>query len=93
LNVHSQAAIKRKLFSLTQLEDVLNGNKHVLNKTIKLFIEHTHPLVAQLRSNFQQKNYEEVKAIAHSIKPSMDYFSIESIAKDLETVEFLPMKK
>ena len=52
-----------------------------------MFLERAPEQLRELKANLENKNWEEVKIIAHSLKPQMGYMGIKSLEQDLRTIE------
>jgi len=76
-----------KLCDLSFLQEVSDGNNEFAVKMIKGFLEHTPDSLKKITLNAENKQWERVRAIAHRIKPSIDFMGINSLKEDIRLIE------
>jgi HPt (histidine-containing phosphotransfer) domain-containing protein len=72
---------------LSYLENTFSGNKEIINKVLESFLESTPQLVLNLSYNIKNKNWNEVKMLAHMIKSSFHTIGAKSVGDILEELE------
>ena len=64
------------------------GNDPVkIKKYVSMFLERAPDQLKDLKNHVENKNWEEVKIVAHSLKPQMGYMGIKVLEQDLRTIE------
>ncbi|MFO7826224.1 MAG: Hpt domain-containing protein [Cyclobacterium sp.] len=78
-----------KLYDLINLEEISGGSDEFIIEMIKLFIDQAKKTISGLNSAFDEKNYTEIKNLAHQIKPSIDNIKIEILIPVIREIEQL----
>lgn len=78
-----------KLYDLVNLEEISGGSDDFIVEMIKLFIEQAKSTISGLNSAFDQKDFTEIKNLAHQIKPSIDNLKIEILRPIIRQIEDL----
>ncbi len=81
------------LYSLTKLELISGGDEEFITEIKKVFAEEVLSSLHKLKIATANKDYNSIKQIAHSIKPSIDSLSIESLYDEIRLLESLANKK
>ncbi|HRO44636.1 response regulator [Agriterribacter sp.] len=81
------------LYNLSFLEDVSKGNRHMLREMIHVFVEQAPAAVSQLKTAYNNHNFNEMYAIAHRIKPDIDNLDIVSLKDDIRKIEMFAEQK
>lgn len=76
-----------ELYSLDKLKNLAKGNDTFVNKMVQMFIANTPLAISKIREHYQLSEYDKMKAIAHTIKPSINFLSISSILSDIIALE------
>ncbi len=76
-----------KQFSLDKLNNVARGNKGFVIKMLQLFIDTTPELIRQLENALQQKDWQQLNAVAHKLKPTVQTMDIKHISTEVAQVE------
>ncbi len=77
----------RPLYDLTKLNEIAKGNQAFIDKMIKLFIDRTPDAINDLQQHLANKEYDRVKALAHKLKPSIDFLNIHDLKEDIRSIE------
>jgi len=72
-----------KLYDLSQILSIGNGNVQFVQKMLALFIEHTPPSIKQIREAFKNKDFITLSRTAHKIKPSINSLKISNISEEI----------
>lgn len=76
-----------KLYDLANLEEISGGSDEFIIEMIKLFVEQTKLTISGLNTAFDQKDFNEIKNLAHQIKPSIDNLKIEILRPVIREIE------
>jgi len=80
------------LYSLDKLTMMSRGNQAFVIKMVKMFVDLTPEAVSKIQLHFQKGEFDKVKSIAHSIKPSIDSLSITPITDVIRAIELFSEK-
>jgi CheY-like chemotaxis protein/HPt (histidine-containing phosphotransfer) domain-containing protein len=75
------------LYDLAPLQQIARGNQVFVQKMTGLFIEQGAAAVREMQEAYHAKNFEQVSAIAHRLKPSVDNMGIRSIKEEVKEIE------
>lgn len=75
---------------LSLLVQNTNSDKAFMEKMLKLVISETEKKSAEIKELLINKNYDVIKRIAHSMKPSLDHVSVKEIRNLVREVESFP---
>ncbi len=75
------------LYDLTYLNDVSHGDSQFIDKMLILFVSSVPTFTKDLKVAFENKDFEKVKIIAHSIKPTLDNLKVYSLKKLVRLIE------
>jgi CheY-like chemotaxis protein len=92
-SVTTNATPTSALYSLSFLEDVSRGNRDLLDQMILVFIEQAPAAVSQLKTAYHNRNFSEMYAIAHRMKPDIDHLNIVSLKDDIRKIESFAAQK
>ena len=77
----------KKLFDLTNLNEMLGDDKKAILQMIKIFLQATPESLNELNKCYQKNDYQGVSKLAHKLKSSVDIFSINEIKQDIRRLE------
>ena len=77
----------KNLVDLTALKTVANGDSQFIKKMILLFIDDTPKQISQIENALLSKNRDQISAIAHKLKPSLDYLSNRYLQEKVRNIE------
>jgi HPt (histidine-containing phosphotransfer) domain-containing protein len=77
----------KKLFDLTNLNEMLGGDQKAIFQMVKIFLQATPESMAELNKSFQKEDYDGVSKMAHKLKSSVDIFCIHEIKQDIRRLE------
>lgn len=82
------------LYDLTQLKALYQGQPDVfLTKIINIFKKSISEFSSNVSTSFENNDLEQVKKLAHKIKPSIDYMGVYSIKNDILELEMFDLDK
>jgi HPt (histidine-containing phosphotransfer) domain-containing protein len=74
-------------YNLSQIEAIASGNQEFIDKMVTMFLDLTPDLIARIDSGIAAEDWDEVKAAAHKMKPSIDMMGIDSLHSVVREVE------
>jgi len=77
----------KKLFDLTNLNEMLGGDKKAILQMVKIFLQATPDSLSELNKCFQKNDLQGVSKLAHKLKSSIDIFSVADIKQDIRRLE------
>lgn len=77
----------KKLFDLTNLNEMLGGDKKAVLQMVKIFLQATPESLSELNKCFQKDDLQGVSKLAHKLKSSVDIFAITDIKQDIRRLE------
>lgn len=78
-----------KRYSLSKLEEISRGNQVFMEKMLSLFLEQVPPAVKEIRASFSADNLEQVQALSHRLKPTLDNLCVEELRNEIRELEQL----
>lgn len=93
ITVSNQLNLKENSLSYVDLSLLVqntNSDKVFMEKMLKLVISETEKKSAEIKEFLTSKNYDAIKKIAHSMKPSLDHVSVKEIRNLVREVESFP---
>ena len=84
-----EPVIPEQQINLTYLKQIAEGNDSFIIEMIEMFLNKTPQALETLDASFRNKNWEELKQIAHRIKPSFGYIGLPDTQKMLAEIEKL----
>lgn len=80
------------LYDLSFLESVSKGNLDLLRQMIQVFIDQTPRAIQELKTAYGKRDFSEMHAIAHRVKPDIDNLFILSLREDIRKIETLALE-
>lgn len=77
----------KRLFDLTNLNEMLGGDKKAILQMVKIFLQATPESLNELNKCFQKDDLQGVSKLAHKLKSSVDIFAITEIKQDIRRLE------
>lgn len=77
----------KRLFDLTNLNEMLGGDKKAILQMVKIFLQATPESLSELNKCFDKNDLQGVSKLAHKLKSSVDIFSITDIKQDIRRLE------
>jgi CheY-like chemotaxis protein len=93
ITVSNKPNLKENTLSLVDLSLLVqntNSDKVFMEKMLNLVISETEKKSAEIKELLTCKNYDAIKRIAHSMKPSLDHVSKKEIRNLVREVESFP---
>ena len=76
---------------MTQLEAISRGKPEFILKMVHLFVQVTAKNLVVIDSGLENKNWDDIRKIAHKIKPSIDQMgvlSLKEVVREIEKYDF-----
>ncbi|GAB2838306.1 Hpt domain-containing protein [Ferruginibacter profundus] len=83
------AAPGEKLYELSMIDQLCRGNQEQVAKMIAVFVEQVPPSVEEIKLAYNNLDFVTIKKTAHKIKPTLTYYGIASLVKDIRFIEAL----
>lgn len=77
------------LCNLSRLEEVAMGNKEFMGEIISIFLEQVPPELAKIQDAIHQKDFKEIKNLAHKLKSTVAMVGAEEMRIRLKEIESL----
>ncbi len=77
----------KRLYNLTNLEAVANGDKDFIKKMVTLFLQNTPAQSAELLKACTEENWQQVYFLAHKMKASINLVDIDLLKEEIKKVE------
>jgi HPt (histidine-containing phosphotransfer) domain-containing protein len=77
----------KKLFDLTNLNEMLGGDQKAIYQMVKIFLQATPESLNELNKCYEKNDLDGVSKLAHKLKSSVDIFCIEDIKQDIRRLE------
>ena len=72
---------------LTYLCDIAEGNKEFIKKMIDAFLLQSPKMLDDMSRFLEERKWNELRAVAHKMKPSLDFIGIHSIKETVRNLE------
>lgn len=79
--------MKENKINLTYLKQIADGNDEFIVEMIEMFLKNTPGALEEMNECFKKQNWEELRLIAHRIKPSYSYMGLGDTQKLLAEIE------
>jgi len=79
----------KKLYNLDAIVKMSRGNSDFIKRIIQVFIEQTPVSVEEIRQAWEVGDLDQIRRIAHKIKPNLDNFGISDLTQDIRAIEAL----
>jgi HPt (histidine-containing phosphotransfer) domain-containing protein len=77
----------KKLFDLTNLNEMLGGDQKAIFQMVKIFLQATPESLSELNKCYEKNDLDGVSRLAHKLKSSVDIFCINDIKQDIRRLE------
>jgi PAS domain S-box-containing protein len=81
------------LYDLTSLKNISKGREAFIRKMVDMFCEQTPITVKEMIDAYHANDLEQMGAIAHKLKPSIDNLNILSLQKVIREIEMIGREK
>ncbi len=77
----------KKLFDLTNLNEMLGGDQKAIFQMVKIFLQATPESLSELNKCYDKNDLDGVSRLAHKLKSSVDIFCVNDIKQDIRRLE------
>lgn len=77
----------KKLFDLTNLNEMLGGDQKAIFQMVKIFLQATPESLSELNKCYEKNDLDGVSRLAHKLKSSVDIFCVNDIKQDIRRLE------
>jgi HPt (histidine-containing phosphotransfer) domain-containing protein len=77
----------KKLFDLTNLNEMLGGDQKAIYQMVKIFLQATPESLSELNKCYEKNDLDGVSKLAHKLKSSVDIFCINDLKQDIRRLE------
>lgn len=77
----------KRMFDLTNLNEMLGGDQKAIFQMVKIFLQATPESLSELNKSYQKEDYDGVSKLAHKLKSSVDIFCVNDIKQDIRRLE------
>jgi HPt (histidine-containing phosphotransfer) domain-containing protein len=77
----------KKYYDLTNLSEMLGGDRKAIFQMIKIFLQATPESLSELNKCYEKNDMDGVSKLAHKLKSSVDIFAINDIKQDIRRLE------
>ncbi|WP_386808888.1 Hpt domain-containing protein [Lutibacter holmesii] len=78
-----------KLYNLSLIDTMCRGNQEQVAKMVKVFTSEISQSVADINTAFSEKDFLTIKKLTHKVKPTLTYFGVEKLQKELLLIDAL----
>jgi HPt (histidine-containing phosphotransfer) domain-containing protein len=82
-------AADEKLYDICMIDRLCRSNQDQVKKMVSVFIKEIPAAIAEIKDAFANRDFTSVKNITHRIKPTLSYYAIIKIEKDIHRIEAL----
>ena len=68
-----------KYIRLDYLDELTGGDSELVDEMLRLFYDNTPPVLEKLALLYEEKNWDEMKKVAHKFKPTLSYVGIHEL--------------
>ncbi|CCH02758.1 multi-sensor hybrid histidine kinase [Fibrella aestuarina BUZ 2] len=81
------AAPEPPLYDLSTVMNLAKGNQAFVDRMVDLFMRYGPESVQEIRAAYAAGQFEQVRKVAHRVKPSIDNMGISSLTADIRAIE------
>lgn len=85
----SSSETGEKLYGLELIEKMCRGSLDLVKEMLNVFIEDLPHAVSEIKSAYQNREFKTIKAVAHRVKPVLNFYSVQSLAHYMPRMEEL----
>lgn len=75
------------LYNLNALREMSYGNEAFVQKMLTIFIQQTPQMLEEMTNYARSHQWQQMGAVAHKLKPSLDNLGFSSLYDDIRTIE------
>lgn len=78
-----------KLYDLELIEKMCRGSLDLVKEMLNVFIEDLPHAVNEIKSAYQARDFKTIKAVAHRVKPVLNFYAVQSLVHHIPNMEAL----
>jgi HPt (histidine-containing phosphotransfer) domain-containing protein len=78
-----------KLYDICMIDRLCRGNQEQVKKMVTVFIKEIPNAIEEIKLAYNNRDFTTVKNTTHRIKPTLSYYAIIKIEKDIRRIEAL----
>lgn len=82
-------ATDEKLYDICMIDRLCRGNQEQVKKMVAVFIKEIPHAIDEIKTAYSNGDFVTVKKTTHRIKPTLSYYAIIKIEKDIRSIEAL----
>jgi HPt (histidine-containing phosphotransfer) domain-containing protein len=82
-------AADEKLYDICMIDRLCRSNQDQVKKMVAVFIKEIPNAVEEIKQAYTNSDFVTVKKTTHRIKPTLSYYAIIKIEKDIRRIEVL----
>jgi signal transduction histidine kinase len=86
-NHEGNSSSAKTITDLSSLRKMSNNDESFVQEMVSSFIEKTPEIIKQIKHANKEKNWQEVGAMAHKLKPNLAFMGIDSLKKLIAQIE------
>lgn len=79
----------KKLYDLELIEKMCRGSLDLVKEMLNVFIEDLPHAVDEIKSAYQTRDFKTIKAVAHRVKPVLNFYAVHSLGHHIPKMEEL----
>jgi response regulator RpfG family c-di-GMP phosphodiesterase len=83
----TETLVSTKPYDLVGIRNISRGNDAFVVKLVRLFMDQTPPIVAEIMERFEAGDLATMGALAHKLKPSIDNLGIIDLKETIREIE------
>ncbi len=77
----------KKHIDLSYLKEIAEGNTDFIKKMISAYLLQTPAMLSDMSKSIDSKRWQDLRGVAHKMKPSLDFVGIHSIKQTVKDIE------
>lgn len=83
----SDSVRRNLLYNLSNLKKMVDGDAEMVRKMVRMFLKNTPNSLVEMRTLYNNKEYEEVSRLAHKLKSSINLMGIGRLHDNIRKIE------
>jgi len=78
-----------QLYDLGMIEQLCRGDQEKVKKMVAIFVQQVPLAIEEIKSAYNKKDFATIKSVVHRIKPTLSYYAVIKIEKDVKLIQAL----
>lgn len=83
------ATMDEKVYDICMIEQLCHGNQEKIKKMVTVFIDQVPKVIGEIKKAYIHGDLVTIRKKAHQVKPTLGYYAIIKIEKDIRQIEKL----